>query len=279
MRSFRNSSPILAALVGATLMTACDDLSTSPSRTPQVTLSFTSPATGDATSAGTSSAAVSLATDSQGRRLQLDRVQLLIAEVELKRLLHDTCAEEDDACEKFESGPSLVDLPLDGGVVTPFTSPIAPDTYEELELEIDQPEDDDGSRARFAAAHPDWPSKATVRVQGSYDAGTGGGAQPFDVFLEIEAEIEREFATPLVVDASTDPGSINVTVAVDLGDWFRRAGGELIDPRTLAADANLMDIVEENVERSFAAFEDHDGDGRDDSDDDDDSDRDHGEDD
>lgn len=279
MRSFRRGSPMLAALVGATLMTACDDLSTSPARTPQVTLSFTAPASGDAGTPGTTTAAGAQVTDGAGRRIELDRVQLLIAEVELKRLRHDQCAEEDDACEKFQSGPSLVDLPLDGGVVTPFTSPITPDTYEELELEIDQPEDDDGSRARFAAEHPDWPSKATVRVTGSYDAGTGGGAQPFDVFLEIEAEIEREFATPLVVDATTDPASINVTVEIDLADWFRRAGGELIDPRALAGDANLMDIVEENVEQSFAAFEDHDGDGRDDSDDDDRSGRDHDEDD
>jgi hypothetical protein len=277
MRSLRSGSSMLAAIAAATLLTACDDLATSPARSPQVSLSFTSPASGDAGTGGSPTAAQ--VTDGAGRRIELDRVQLLIAEVELKRLLHDECAEEDDACEKFQSGPSLVDLPLDGGVVTPFTSPITPDTYEELELEIDQPEDDDGSRARFAAEHPDWPRKATVRVTGRYDAGTGGGAQPFDVFLEIEAEIEREFATPLVVDATTDPTSINVTVQVDLADWFRRAGGELIDPRTLATDANLMDIVEENVERSFAAFEDHDGDGHEDSDDDDRSGRDHDEDD
>jgi hypothetical protein len=270
---------MLAALVGATLLAACDDLSTSPARSPEVSLSFTAPSAGSAGSGGTPSAAAGPITDGAGRRIELERVQLLIAEVELKRLRHDECAEEDDACEKFQSGPSLVDLPLDGGVVTPFTSSITPDTYEELELEIDQPEDDDGSRARFAAAHPDWPRKATVRVTGSYDAGTGGGAQPFDVFLEIEAEIEREFATPLVVDAATDPASINVTVEIALGDWFRRSGGELIDPRVLATDANLMDIVEENVEQSFAAFEDHDGNGRDDSDDDDRSGRDHAEDD
>lgn len=279
MSGTRRIPSIMAALAGTALLAGCDDISTGASRTPEVSLSFTTSATASTGAAGVSAAAPLV--DDAGRTLTLDRVQLLVAEVELKRLDHDECddAMDEDACEKFRSGPLLVDLPLGGGVVTPFTDPITPDTYEELELEIDEPEDDDGARARFAAAHPDWPRKATVRVSGSFDAGSG--AQPFDLFLEIDAEIEREFAPPLVVDASTDPAAINLTVDIAVAEWFRDRGGNLIDPRALTADSELLDLVEENVEQSFRAFEDDDRDGCDDADDDDDDDsgRDHTEDD
>jgi len=43
-------------------------------------------------------------TDGAGRVLDVTQIQVVLEEVELKRALHDECAEEDDACEYFEIG-------------------------------------------------------------------------------------------------------------------------------------------------------------------------------
>lgn len=279
MMKIRRSGTTLGTAAAIILATAaCEDLSTSPARTPPVTVSFSTSA------APTSGGTAALLEDSSGAQLELERVDLLVAEVALKRRDHDHCEEEDDACERFQAGPLVVQLPLDGGVVTPFQGAVEPGVYEELEVEIDQPEDDDGSRARFLEDHPEWPRKATVRVVGTYSA-DGGAPEPFDLFLEVDAEIEREFGSALVVEGDTDPSTINLTVEVDVARWFRASGGALIDPRVIASDSELRERVEENIEESFEAFEDDDRDGvradddRNDDDDDDGDDRGRGSDD
>ena len=177
-----------------------------------------------------------------------------------------TCEDDDDACEYFEAGPVLVELPVDGGVITPFSVPIPADTYVELELEIDDA-DDDSTAAQFFADNPGWPSEASIRIVGTFDANDGAGPQAFDIFLAIDVEVERDLVPPLVVSDSTP--NVNVTVEIDVASWFL-AGGTLIDPRALTADDNLLEQVEDNIENSFEAFEDDDRDGDDDDDDDDD---------
>lgn len=199
--------------------------------------------------------------DSAGAVVDLQTAQVVLKEVELKREDHDACEEEDDACEKFEVGFQLVDLPLAGGVVTPFATPIDPGVYDELELKVRRPGDDAGA-ADFLAANPDWPAGASLRLVGTFDAGDGTGPQAFDVFVDVSAEIERDLEPPLVVDSATAPGSVNVTVAIDVDRWLRAADGSLIDPRALAADEALRERVRDNVEASFEAFEDRDRDGR-----------------
>lgn len=273
MRFRASRLPLLAACT-VLAATGCDDTGLLPERVPEVTLSLAVPGV-----AGGARAALGPATDASGRSLDIGRVQLLLREVELKREEDDDCGtEDDDACEKFVAGPLLVDLPLDGGVVTPFSAPVRPGVYDEIELRIKEPEDDNGDRARFRREHPEWPRKATVRITGTFDAGGGEGAQPFDVFLAVDQEVERRLSPPLVVDADTDPASVNVTLAVRVDGWFRTRGGRLIDPRALGVD-DLAELVEENVERSLEAFCDDDRDGHhgrgsdddDDKDDDDDS--------
>ena len=202
--------------------------------------------------------------DADGRVLDIQRIQVVLEELELERAMHDDCdalTGDDDACEKFEAGPVLIELPVEGGVITPFSMPIPADTYDELELEIDEP-DDDSTAAQFFAAHPGWPEDVSVRVVGTFDANDGAGPQAFDVFLAVESEIERDLVPPLVVTEDSPP--VNVTVSIDIASWFRREDGSLIDPRALSADGGLRDEVENHIDDSFEAFEDEDHDGHDD---------------
>ena len=252
---------VVPSLLVAALVAACSDGS-SPNGSSQGTLSF-------AVGSGAPAAAVASVAPSfsaapitiGGQTLVISQVQAVLSEVELKQSEHSgLCDGEGPGCEEFSAGPVLVDLPLDGGVVTPLSTPVAAGTYSEAELKIDIPSEDDAATAAFLAANPSWPQTASLHVAGTFDAGDGSGAQPFDVYLSGEAELELEFNPPVVVDAS---GAFNVTVAIDPNSWLV-AGGALIDPRALATDAGLQASVLANVENSFRSFEDDNKDGLDD---------------
>ena len=262
----RNTRNILTLALAAIALPACDDISGSDYDGDNgATLSFA--VASAASTTGTSGLSSRLAgvtiTDAAGRTLEITQVQVVMEELELERQFDDDCNDV-DACEKFETGPVLIDLPVDGGVISPFDAPIPADTYDELELEIDDASDDSTS-AQFFADHPTWPQDASIRVVGSFDDNDGAGPQPFDVYLEIEAEIERDLVPPLVITESAQ--DVNVTVEIDVADWFQNAGG-LVDPRDLATNEDLLDELEDTIEESFEAFEDEDRDGDDDEDDD-----------
>ena len=259
MRTLKSITLVAAALSIA----ACDD-STGPGfdGAPGATLSFAVAQPSNGSLAGLQTVEI---TDGAGRVLDVTQIQVVLEEVELKRALHDECAEEDDACEYFEIGPVLVDLPVEGGIISPFNVAIPADVYEELELEIDDAGDDSTS-AQFFAENPTWPEDKSIRIVGTFDANDGAGPQPFDVYIEVEVEIERELVPPLVVTDSAQ--DVNVTVQVDVAHWLME-NGNLIDPRDLPGDDNLQDIVEDNIEESFDAYEDDDHDGEDDDSDDD----------
>ncbi|HEX6589100.1 MAG TPA: hypothetical protein VF039_08760 [Longimicrobiales bacterium] len=261
----RNTRNILTLALAGFALAACDDISGSDfDGAPGATLSFAvAPATSTANTIwqGSRQAGVIL-TDAAGRTLEVTQLQVVMEDVELERQFDDDCNDV-DACEKFEIGPVLIDLPVNGGVITPFDVPIPSDTYDELELEIDDASDDSTS-AQFFTDHPTWPQDASIRIVGTFDANDGAGPQPFDVYLEIEAEIERELVPPLVITDSAQ--TVNVTVEVDVAAWFQDAFG-LIDPRELATNDDMVDALEDRIEETFDAFEDDDRDG-DDSDDD-----------
>jgi len=250
---------VVPSLLAAALVAACSDGS-SPNGSSQGTLSFAVGSGAPAASIAPSLSAAPITVG--GQTLVISQVQAVLSEVELKQPEHSgLCEGEGPGCEEFSAGPVLVDLPLDGGVVTPLSTPVAPGTYSEVELKIDVPEDGDAATTAFLAANPTWPQDASLHVVGTFDAGDGSGAQSFDVYLSGEAELELEFNPPMVVDAS---GAFNVTVAIDPNAWFVAAGGALIDPRALATDAALQADVLSNVENSFRGFEDEDKDGLDD---------------
>ncbi|HEY8469216.1 MAG TPA: hypothetical protein VIL18_06215 [Longimicrobiales bacterium] len=83
--------------------------------------------------------------------------------------------------------------------------------------------------------------------------------------LNVEAELELYFATPIVIEPENrGGGTINVTLSIDVNRWFVGADGLLIDPRAIAANSTVRQRVGANIHASFHAFEDHDRDGRDD---------------
>ncbi len=255
------SRRILPCLLGAGLVAACSDGS-APTGGSQGTLSFTSGTGAPAAAAAVHPLYSAAPISANGQTLDISKVELVLAEVELKQADHaGLCDGEGPGCEEFEAGPVLVDLPLGGGVISPLSSPVAEGTYSEAELKVDIPSEDDAATTAFLAANPSWPQTASVHVAGTFDANDGTGPQPFDIYLSTEAELELAFNPPVVVDAS---GAFNVTVAIDPNAWFTAGDGSLIDPRALATDANLSEAVAANIDNSFHAFDDDDKDGMED---------------
>jgi len=133
-------------------------------------------------------------------------------------------------------------------------------TYGELEFEIHKPEDDgDANDAAFLAAHPDF-RRISIRVTGTYN-GT-----PFTYTTDLGEEQERALVPPLSISTAA---ATDLTLFVDVDDWFRTGAGTLVDPATANEGGQNESLVENNIENSIDAFEDDDRDGSHDGSDDD----------
>src|SRR5512138_848174 len=181
--------------------------------------------------------------------LDLTQATLTVAHVELKRVETNACSEDDaldddggdsahttttgvEDCAELEVGPTTVDLPLSGGMVTLPANALPAGTYRELDLRVSQ-----------------------VELKGTFDG------EPFDVTLPVRIHDEIEFDTPLVVG---DGVPTSITINVPTGNWLMNADGSLIDPNTVASNATLLGLVQSRIRASFRAFEDEDHDGHDD---------------
>jgi len=256
----RSSLGTAAALATLASLAACSDVG-GPSSGGQLNFNLaTKPAATPAASAGVVSASFvgTPETFSDGTNtLVIDRVQLVLREIELKREEATvSCGDESggDSCERLEVGPILLDLPLGGtgGAARSFSVPVAAGTYDEVEFEIHKPSHDDD--AAFVQANPDFDG-VSVKVSGTYN-----GA-PFVYTSDLEAEEEIELSPPLV---TTDDAATDLTLFVDLGLWFRNGAGLLLDPLTANAGGANESIVESSIRATLHAFEDENEDGADD---------------
>jgi hypothetical protein len=211
--------------------------------------------------------------------LVLDQVELVLRDIRFKRVNDDACEDDqgedivvrpashddgengddgnDDACENVNAGPFLLDLPLGSGVDKVFSVAVDTGTFDELRIKLHKPEDDgsDPADVAFLAAHPEFAS-ISIRATGTWN-GT-----PFTFTSDLDAEQEMQLNPPLVV---TDAGAnVDVTLKVDVATWFADGNGGLVDPSTAGQGGQNENLVRDNIEHSFDAFQDEDHDGHDD---------------
>ncbi|HSI05444.1 MAG: hypothetical protein ACAI38_03705 [Myxococcota bacterium] len=182
--------------------------------------------------------------------LLITAAEVVLREIELERDDVTDCDGDDDGrdgCEKFETGPRLVSLPLDGGVAEQVITAVPEGTYDRLELEIHKLSDDNGSD--ILRERPDL-ADVSIRVVGTFN----GAAFVFVSDESFEQRVELD--PPVVVGAGN--ADVNVTLSIDLARWFSTAAGMLVDPSQAA------DTIEEGIDGTFACFEDDDHDGDDD---------------
>lgn len=232
----RTSRPLAAALAlfAAGGLTACEDLSGNEARQ-DASVSFHV-----VSGANLSASPADLLLISEGdHTLDLQSVDVVVDEVTFE-MLNGQPDDDDDSETDSDSdgghnarvrvGASTIALPLEGGVITPFSGPLPEGTYDRLELDVE-----------FA------------RLRGTYDG------QAFDVTVPINAEYELDLVPPLVVDANNP--TPNVTVNLDIAQWLRTSTGTLIDPLRLQTDAEYRADFIRRIRASIHAMEDSDRDG------------------
>lgn len=242
----------LAGLAVLTILAACSSDVTGSNRH-NVQLSFT-------TNTSATSAANRVAADlvvGPNDELALQKVQLVFGKIELDQTGNVECIREDedddensgpgsddmrDGCEEVELDPLLVDVPVDDALHPVINVPLPAGTFEELEAKLAPARD---RFTAFNAAHPDLVGKS-IRVEGTFK-GT-----PFVFTSPVRAKLEMDFDPPLVIDETTR----NATVAIDVRKWFLNSAGAVIDPTAATPGSLSLQQIENNIRRSFHAFED-----------------------
>ena len=189
--------------------------------------------------------------------LVLNNVQLVLGKLELDRTGSADCVGEiedsgDDhgrigeECEDVSRDPILIDIPVDGTLHPIMSIPLAAGAFSQLEAKIEPAKD--GS-TEFNTANPKLVGNS-VRVRGTIKQ--NGVPMAFDFIAPVRAKVEMEFDPPLVIDATTK----NATVSLDVSRWFLDSSGNVIDPTTATPGSANLQQIENNIRRSFHAFED-----------------------
>lgn len=228
------------------LAAACD--STSPGDRQGVGISFSTRA---AAAAGPG-ASMAITVTNGANTLVITKAQLVLRELELKLAASTSCATGTaaDDCEEIQLGPMLIDLPVTDALTTPITAQVPPGTYREIEFDIRRPGTDPADAA-FVAANPNF-NNVSIRVEGTYN-GTA-----FVFTSQLDQEVQIDLNPPAVI---TDANN-NVTIAVNIRDWFTGTGGVLINPATANPGQPNASIVAEKIKVSLRAFEDDDKNGQ-----------------
>ena len=183
--------------------------------------------------------------------------QIVLRKVELKRSDVASCdaiAGNDD-CEEFETGATLVSLPLGSAVIAQQVSvAVPPGTFSALEFEIHKPSSSDD--AAFIAANPDF-ATISIRVMGTYSQ--AGTRSQFTFTSDVNQSQESVLPSGVTVKEGQ---TLNVTLRADLSGWFLNgAKTALVDPASANPGQPNESVVANNIQNSFKAFEDdnHDG--------------------
>ena len=253
----------LAGIAALITLAACSSDLTGGNKHP-VQLSFT---TNTTVAAAASRVSADLVVG-HANELVIQKVQLVFGKIELDRTGAADCVAEDESgddhpnmgeeCEDVTRNPLLVDVPVDNALHPMINIPLAAGTYAQLEARLRPAR---ANATDFNTANPNLVGKS-IRV-----AGTFKGA-PFVFTSSVNAKLEMEFDPPLVIDATTK----NATVSIDVSKWFLNSDGAAIDPTMATPGSSNLSQIENNVRRSFHAFEDdhergedhHEGHGNDD---------------
>ena len=201
--------------------------------------------------------AESLFTDSEGNRLHLDRVEIVLQSIEFARadVVEDCHDGREEDCEELEAGPILVSLPLESDAPSVVVDTTLPEgVWEEASFEVDVPSNPSILEGTT------FPSGASIRAQGTFTP-AGGVEQDFTFLSDLSEERELEFEPPIEVSENEQT---NVTFSVNVNTWFRRPDSTLVNPVDANEGRPFEDLVEENVESSIEGFEDNDFNGEDD---------------
>jgi len=252
----------LFALLPALVLAGCSDSTMGSVSFALTSRTTAAPLPAAAFSASVIAPSVAAAGDSTVIALGNDTVivrsaQLVLKKVELKRADVAACdaVVANGDCEEFETGATLVSLPLGSTAMAPQVAVSAPPgMYDKLEFQIHKPGSNDD--ATFIGAHPDF-ATISIRVSGTYSQ--AGSRSDFTFTSDVDQGQESTLVPAVTVQ---EGGTLNVTLRVDIATWFlNSAKTALVSPATANKGQPNESVVANNIQNSFKAFEDdnHDG--------------------
>ncbi|PKD43990.1 DUF5666 domain-containing protein [Rhodohalobacter barkolensis] len=165
--------------------------------------------------------------------LEIQEVKMFIEKMELESITDDS--------SDFEIENFIADLPLDGSPLVITEKQIPAGLYDEFELEMEKPDDDD-----VQVKDPDFRDET-----GSYSLVVKGlfNGEEFTFRSAEDFEIEMDLNPPLEV---TETESSTLVISIDVDSWFTGSNGEKLDPK----DFKNTEMINDNIENSFDGFED-----------------------
>lgn len=194
----------------------------------------------------TTSTTGQLTANQQLNDYEFQEVKLFIDEMELESV-------SDDSLD-FEEEGFIVNLPLDSSPINISKRNILPGLYDEFELEVERPDNDEDSVTVSDPDFQDSDRTYSVVVKGLYQG------EEFTFKSWEDFEIEMELNPPLEVSESE---STDLVINIDINSWFKDSSGNDLDP----SDSNNFEQINENIENSFEGFEEEEDDDDDDDDD------------
>lgn len=266
----RLSPSIMMAAGAALVLAACSDGS-GPASRPMGTIALSV-----ATRAPTGAHSPAFASDTQSSAtdtIVLDTVQIVLRKISLGRAgMEEDCEGndddqgednvaiarmdgdsmhhegDDDACERLEAGPLIINLPLTPGDSQTFTVSVDTGTFDRVHYQIHKLTADSGDQA-LLAQHPEF-TDISIRVVGKFNDSS------FTYTNSLTANQMQKFTTPISVTTS---GPVDLTLLVDVSTWFK-SGDMLLNPSVAANDPTIT----RNIRVSFHTFRDQDHDCHDD---------------
>ncbi len=158
----------------------------------------------------------------------------------------------------YITSPFILEVNLSGALQNVAVVNVAFRTYRRVEFDVHrvEPADltglPDGERARFADFLAG--DRYSIIINGTVYP-NGGGPQSFVFRSRINARQRIDLVPELVV-SETSPIA-NVTILLSSANWFRNAGGVLVDPSELQNES----LISENLKNSIRVFKDNNRDG------------------
>jgi hypothetical protein len=207
--------------------------------------------------------------------LVLTKVQLVLGEIEVQHS-EAACAKNDvelgvntdvagtetetevqaevDECPDVKVGPVLLDVPVATlGAQQTFTASLPVGTYDEFEFKIRKASN--ATEQAFISANPTFDG-VSIHVEGTWN-----GSTPVAFNSALSAKQELKLSQPITV---AENQTANLTLFVDVSQWFASTTGTLLDPNTGNSGQPNEAVITNNIKASFHAFEDDNHDGEDD---------------
>ena len=276
VRVLRMSS--LSVIAGALALAACGD-GTGPNAAGQVGVGFrlaTSTASANVQSASSpegstaGGAQATSATTATGFSIKsgtdeilITKAQVVVKNVKLKSTSAACAAsddddddDDDDDCPSLRVGPFLVNVPVNGADGGRVAVQVPAGTYSAVRLDIHKVSSDDPEDLAFRQANPDFRG-ISVRLEGTHNT------RPFIFTHDVNAKLDVPLTAPVTIGAGGD----DVTVTIDMTDWFLKPMGGLYSPAEGNTSGFVRAKIQNNIRNAFRAFRDKNRDGKDDDDD------------